>query len=358
MNHIVVTRIVLLTALLSFGLSPLGQKSLAGEPSSATPALDCLPMFTAADVPATGPAEIAVPALKGAPSLLNLPGKGPAQHPMLYIGEGYNRMLLAKDGKVIWGYSTGGGWEYDDIWLLSNGNILFSRMQYAAEVTPQKKIVWRLDAEKGAEIHTLQPIGLDKVFLVQNGTPPKLMIINKKTGAAEVSHVLAAPNGGKPGGVHGQFRRARVTADGTYLLSWLSFNKVVEYDKDFKAIWSYDIKSPWAAVRLHNGNTLITDERDELTREVNPKGETVWEFKLADLPPEIKFKGCQSCTRLANGNTVFCSRGNGKNCQLVEITPDKKVVWAMSDWKDFGQATAVQMLDDPGIPENPGDLQR
>jgi len=357
MHRFSITTLVMLTC----GISPLGQSVFAGEPSSATPALDCLGKFTAADVPATGPAEIPVDPLKGAssePGPVSLPGKGPAQHPMLYIGEGYNRMLLVNDGKVIWGYSTGPGWEYDDIWLLSNGNILFSRMQYAAEVTPQKKIVWRLDAEKGTEIHTVQPLGLDRVFLVQNGKPPKLMIINKKTGAAEVSHELVAPSPAGPGGVHGQFRRARVTASGTYLLPWLSLGKVIEYDKDFKVIWSYDIKSPWAAVRLHNSNTLITDEQDELTREVDPSGKTVWEFKLADLPPEIKFKGSQSCVRLANGNTVFCSRGDGKNCQLVEITPDKKVVWAMSDWKNFGPATAVQMLDDPGIPENPGDLQR
>ena len=92
---------------------------------------------------------------------------------------------------------------------------------------------------------------------------------------------------------------------------------------------------------------------------MNPKGETVWEFKLADLPAELKFHGCQTCTRLANGNTVFCSRGDGgKGSQLVEITPEKKVVWALYDWKHLGPATAVQMLDDPGIPENPGDLQR
>jgi hypothetical protein len=36
------------------------------------------------------------------------------------------------------------------------------------------------------------------------------------------------------------------------------------------------------AIRLHNGNTLITDERDELTREVNSKGDTVREFKLSE----------------------------------------------------------------------------
>ncbi len=33
---------------------------------------------------------------------------------------------------------------------------------------------------------------------------------------------------------------------------------------------------------------------------------------------------------------------------------DKKVVWVLQDWKDFNGITAVQILDDPGIPEIPG----
>jgi hypothetical protein len=340
-------------SLLAAGCSTTSQKH--------APALAVLPQFTAPDVPAVGPEELpidppnwVVSADDNSPSF---PGKGLAQHPMLYIGEGCNKMFLIKDGKIVWTYSTGKGWEYDDIWLLSNGHILFSRMAYAAEVTPQKKIVWRLDAPKGTEIHTVQPIGLDRVLVVENGTPARLMIINKKTGAIEVQHTI--PQSVTGAGVHGQFRRARVTDKGTYLLPCLQTGQVLEYDKDFNEIWSYKIKSPWAAIRLKNGNTLISDERDSLAREVSPKGETVWEFKLSELPPEIGFSGSQTCLRLANGNTIFCSRADGgKRPQLVEITPDKKVVWVLKDWKDLGPATAIQVLDDPGIPEKPGDLQR
>jgi hypothetical protein len=305
-----------------------------------------------------GPAELPIDPhswILSAPDT-SLPGKGIAQHPMFYIGEGCNKMFLINGGKVIWTYSTGTGWEYDDIWMLSNGNILFSRMAYAAEVTPQKKIVWRLDAPKGTEIHSVQPIGLDKVLLVQNGTPARVLLVNKKTGAVEVDHAITHTGEG----VHAQFRRIRMTANGTYLLPFLQLDKVVEYDKDFKEIWSHHIPTPWAAIRLHNGNTLITDERETLTREVNSKGETVWEFNLSkDLPPGIEFFDSQSCVRLNNGNTVLCSRGKGgRGCQLIEVTPDKKVVWALKDWTNLGPATAVQLLEDPGIPEQPGDLQR
>jgi len=331
---------------------------------SAAPCMDALKRFTAAGVPAMGPAEIFSPAgswTNGA-TPTDLPGKGLYQHPMLLAGENYDKMFVVNDGKVIWSYSTGTSYEYDDVWMLSNGNILFSRMEYAEEITPDKKVVWRYDCHKGAgaehtEVHTCQPLGLDKVMIVLNGLPPKLLIINTRTGSVEVEHELPCSQPSNPNSIHGQFRRARVTAEGTYLVSFLGMGFVAEYDKNFNEIWRYQIKSPWAAIRLKNGNTLITDEADSLTREVNPKGEIVWEFNTRkDLPAEYQFRTPpQTATRLANGNTLFTSRGeNGKGPQLIEVSPDKKVIWVLEDWKTFDGITAVQVLDDPGVPELPG----
>ena len=334
--------------------------------SSATPCMAQLGRFAAADVPAMGPAEIKSPAGKWTNAVTpgNLPGKGLAQHPMLYVGENYTKMFLVNDGKVLWTYQTGKGYEYDDVWMLSNGNILFTRMQYLEEITPDKKVVWRYDCNNSkdtnhTEVHTCQPIGLDKALFVVNGLPPRLMVINIKTGAIEVEHELPFIQPPAVKNIHGEFRRIRYTAQGTYLVPFLTMNNVVEYDKNFNEIWSYKIRSPWAALRLKNGNTLITDEGDSLTREVNPKGETVWEFRKTDLPEAYRFaQAPQSCTHLVTGNTIFCSRGGaGKGPQLIEVTPDKKVVWVLQDWKDLGDATAVQILDDPGIPENPGESE-
>ena len=185
------------------------------------------------------------------------------------------------------------------------------------------------------------------------------MVINIKTSAVEVTHDLPFLQPPDPKKVHPQFRRVRFTAQGTYLVPFLNMGKIIEYDKDFNEVWSYTIKSPWAAIRLKNGNTLITDESDKLTIEVNPKGETVWQLKPAELAAECRYVNTQTCTRLANGNTIICSRGGkgGSSPQLVEVSPDKKVVWALQDFDDLGPATAVQILDDPGIPENPGDSE-
>lgn len=331
--------------------------------SKATPCMDVLKLFTAANVPAMAPEEEPAQLINpGEETPANLPGNGLAQHPMLYIGENNNRMSLINGGKVIWTYSTGKGPEYDDVWMLSNGNILFSRMKYIALISPDKRVLWRYDFNNtqgtaNTEGHTCQPIGLDKVMFVVNGLPPKLMIVNIKTGKVEVEHTLPVKTPQNPADIHAQFRRARVTAQGTYLVSFLNMDQVVEYDKDFKEIWKYNIPSPWAAIRLKNGNTLINDEKDWLIREVNSKGETVWEFNAkTDLPAEYKLMSApQTSTRLANGNTIITSRGQrGKGPQLIEVTPDKKVVWVLHDWKNVGDATAVQILDDPGVPEMPG----
>jgi hypothetical protein len=120
--------------------------------SSVTPCMAQISRFTAPDVPAMGPAETESPAGKwtNAPAPAGLPGKGLARHPMLYVGENYTKMFLVNDGKVIWTYQTGKGYEYDDAWMLSNGNILFTRMQYVAEITPEKKVVWRYDCDNSA----------------------------------------------------------------------------------------------------------------------------------------------------------------------------------------------------------------
>jgi hypothetical protein len=338
-------------ALLHPNLAVAGQRS--------APLMKLLPRFAAAEVPAIGPGESETPPLKPAkPAPAGLPGNGLAQHPMLYIGEGYNKILLINGGKIIWTYSTGPGWEYDDVWMLSNGNILFSRMQYVAEVTPEKKVVWRYDAPAGTEIHTCQPIGLNKVLFVENGLPPKLKVVNIKTNAVEVEHELPAPSLTDQKTVHAQFRRVRYTAQGTYLVSFLEMGRVVEYDKHFQEVWSYDVRSPWAAIRLKNGNTLITDEHDVTTMEVTPDKKIVWQITPSDLPEPYRYENSQSATRLANGNTIICSRGgHDQGPQLVEVTPDKKVVWVLQDWADLGPASAVQILDEPGIPERPGDSQ-
>jgi hypothetical protein len=70
-------------------------------------------------------------------------------------------------------------------------------------------------------------------MFVENGLPPRLKVVNIRTGAIEVNHELPYD---PVLSIHPQFRRARVTADGDYLLAFLEQGYVVEYDKNFKEI--------------------------------------------------------------------------------------------------------------------------
>ncbi len=338
-----------------------------------TPLLSVLHRFTDPAVPVFGSCEEAIIPKRWD---TDTPIEGDmARYPFLYVGEGHNRIYVVIDGKVAWTYDTGLGGELDDAWMLSNGNVLFSRMHWCAEVTPEKQVVWRYDLPKGTECHSLQPIGLNEVLMVVNAPVPQAVIMNKKTGQVTYQHAIPyEPNSD----VHPMFRRIRMTADGTFLLAYLVKGKVVEYDKDFNEVWRYECKKPWSCQRLHNGNTLIVDEEECIVREVNKEGRVVWSFSGDEAPawmgPVGRFErptqapgsnknsetiGWQTCARLANGNTVLSTQGAfGLAPQFFEVTPDKQIVWHLKNWRDLGPATQIQILSDPGTPENPGDCQR
>src|SRR5277367_4349154 len=108
----------LLAALSAMGIATIltGCHTPTTASSSATPCMGVLDRFTAADVPAMGPDETPSQAGRWTNGITpaNLPGNGLAQHPMLIVGENYDKMFLVKDGKIIWTYSTGKSYEYDD----------------------------------------------------------------------------------------------------------------------------------------------------------------------------------------------------------------------------------------------------
>ena len=147
-----------------------------------------------------------------------LPGNGASQHPFLYAGEWDTRkpleqsIFIVRDGKVVWQYSmplktaTGGNQEFDDATLLSNGNVIFSRMSGAGMVSAEKKLLWDYAAPPGTEIHSCQSIGKDRVLIMRNGNPAQAMIINIATGKIEKE--IPIPNTIK--GTHGQFRHIRI----------------------------------------------------------------------------------------------------------------------------------------------------
>ena len=280
-----------------------------------------------------------------------LPGSGLAGHDFFYAGEGNKVMSIVKKGRIVWTYTdTTSRGEISDAVLLSNGNVLFAHQFGITEIDPHKNLVWNYDAPPGTEIHTAEPIGLYKVLYIQNGNPAKMIITDIRSGKTEFEMDMQVAN---PLSTHGQFRHASITDVGTVLVAHMDRNKVCEYDDTGKLVWQVDVQSPWDAERLKNGNTLISSN-GKFVREVNNKGETVWEFTAADLP-EIKFSGMQRASRLPNGNTLinnWAGKGDGTAVQAIEVSPDKKLVWALRAWtapEDLGRSTTIQLLNNERV---------
>ncbi|MBO4720646.1 MAG: hypothetical protein J5658_12340, partial [Prevotella sp.] len=103
-----------------------------------------------------------------------------SRHNFLYAGEGkQQRMFIIKDGQVAWRYDNPQGrGEISDAVLLTDGNVLIAHQYGIAEITQQGQNVWRYDAPQGTEIHTIQPIGRDRVLFVQNGQPAKVVVMS------------------------------------------------------------------------------------------------------------------------------------------------------------------------------------
>ena len=337
-------------------------KGIKAQMKSPYPLRNVMHLFTDPSIPVRGPKESPItPKCADTTLVPELIGGQLNKHDFIYIGENYRRICVVINGKLAWHYDTENTWEDDDVWVLSNGNILHAHMKYIEEITPKKEVVWRYDNPAGTEIHTCQPIGTDKVLFLQNqGNASVVKLYNKVTKKYEIDKELKELSGP----VHGQCRRLRMTDKGTFVAATMNTHTFFEYDRDFNLIWSFDPGSMWGGVPLKNGNFLLQNEKTLTSKEINRKGETVWEVSIADIKPQLdvlapnlgKVTAAQTCERLSNGNTVVFTRFcDAKLPQAIEITPEKKVVWILQDWKNLGDGVSTQFLDEPGYPEIPGD---
>jgi outer membrane protein assembly factor BamB len=285
-----------------------------------------------------------------------LPGKGAKQFNFFYAGEGkYHRMYIVRGGKIAWSYiDTTSRGEISDAVLMTNGNVLFAHQFGITLISPDKKVLWNYDTPKNHETHTAQPIGNDHVVFIQNGDTAKLFVMNIRTNKVEREFALPVKN---PKSVHGQFRHARLTDAGTIMVAHMDLGKVCEYDINGKELLSFDVPSVWSAVALKNGN-ILTASNKNMVQEFTRKGEVVWQSHLTDIA-DYKLTSPQIATRLANGNTLvnnWLNQWNGNAdpnnapIQAVELTPDKKVVWALRAWAEplnLGPSTTIQLLNEP-----------
>ena len=67
-------------------------------------------------------------------------------------------------------------------------------------------------------------------------------------------------------------------------------NKVVEYDRDGKKVWSVNVERPTTATRLTNGHTLVASQDHSRYVELDRAGRVLeqWEAKDGSRPYRVR----------------------------------------------------------------------
>ncbi len=255
--------------------------------------------------------------------------------------------LVGADGAVTWEHPAS---HCNDFWVLANGNLLFTTGHGVLEVTREKKAVFKYESK--SEIYACQRLPNGNTFVGECNAGRLLEV----SPAGKVVREIRLLPEGKDGG-HGFMRNARELPNGSFLVTHYGEQVVKEYDAHGKLVREFKAPGmPHSAVRLPNGNTLITlaDKlKDPGLLEYDAAGKVVWQLSNKDLPgAPLKFVA--GVHRLANGNTVLCNWVGhgffGKAPHLLEVTPEKRVVWSYANHKDMKTIASVIMLDAPADP--------
>jgi hypothetical protein len=250
----------------------------------------------------------------------------------------HDRVALLNDrGEVVWDYGVP---HPQDVWMLPNGNILTTYYQGVREVTREKQIVWEFKTDKPNEIPSCQPLPDGNVLIGIVGEC-RLIEVNRR---GEIVHqVRLSTTEQVP---HAQFRMCRKTPEGTYLVPFTAEGAVREYDAEGTVLREFPREpSPVAALRLPNGNTLIS--AGGAVTEFDKANNIVWRVD-ADWLPDLQFGILAGLQRLPNGNTIVCNWNTRDTedrvgAHIFEVTPDKRIVWEVRG-QQIGQVAQCQIL--------------
>jgi hypothetical protein len=255
-------------------------------------------------------------------------------------------LLVSNQGQVQWEYPAP---HCNDLWVLPNGNLLFVTGHGVCEVDRRKQVVFSYESE--SEIYACQRLADGNTFIAECNAG-RLIEVDPEGNLVRQIRLLPE---GQDGG-HGFIRNARRLASGHYLVAHYGLGVVREYDAAGRQLREIAAPGgPHSAIRLPNGNTLIaTGDRGEnppRVFEVDARGKTVWQVTSEDLP-DIRLAFMTGLQRLPNGNTVMTNwLGHGRlgtAPHIIEVTPEKQVVWTFADHQTMKTIATIQLLDVPG----------
>jgi len=267
--------------------------------------------------------------------------------PQYYIsGSGWNKIALVdSQGNQVWDHQLEDGQECNSVTHLNNGNLLYSFKQGAKLINSKHEKLWEYKCGEGSELHSASLTDEGNILVGICGQPAQIMEFS-----LDGEKLVDLSFETKIKHTHGQFRRVRKTAKGTYLVPLLKRRVICEINSKGEIIREVELDTPvFSLVILESGNWLLSCGDAHKLIEINPNTkEKIWELEENDIA-DVPLRFVAEALRLDNGNTIICNwgghaRGAKPVAQVIEIDSNKKLIWKIEDYQLFGNISTLDLV--------------
>ncbi|HSB92296.1 MAG TPA: aryl-sulfate sulfotransferase [Flavitalea sp.] len=257
--------------------------------------------------------------------------------------------IIGEDGSEVWNAGQPGA---RDGFVLSNGNVLVCWADIVKEFDKAGKVIFSFKrTADDNELGTAVRLPSGNTFITESGKTPRIIEVDKRG-----KIVATTPLQPESDNTHMQTRMARKLDNGNYLVPHLLAFSVKEYTptgevvnvfrSDLPALGGREEENwPFTAIRLKNGNTLVTLTHGNKVVEFDKNGNVEWKISNDDFV-EKPFSDPCGAQRLSNGNTVIASYGASEGVKLFEVNAAKKLVWTYTNHR----VHEFQILTTNGLP--------
>ena len=270
----------------------------------------------------------------------------PIQHEFLALDEGRATLLHIdeRDPAKNWLVPVGQP-QSRDLQLIGGNKILVGHHHgYTEFDLAQGRVVREFTALEGVTAARRQPDGHTLIAGVNLAGATGVVVLELDAADREVHRAVF------PGDY---VRLIRQTASGTYLMC--CNDRIREGSRDGKYLREFPVGGffhAWKAVRLANGNLLVSAGYGAFLVELDPDGTVIRKFGGKDVvPAEVNPFFYAMFQLLPQGNVVLANwQGHGeghgaKGVQLLEFNPAGEIVWQWSRSDLISSLQGVLVLD-------------
>jgi hypothetical protein len=271
------------------------------------------------------------------------------------------RLVIAAENGILAIADAGGTllWQHPinqvhDLQLLENGNILVNNgWRKIMEMDLAGNKVWEYDSSKTEgyngkkiEIHAFQRLANGNTMVAESGISRIVEVDVQGELVSSIPLQVAKPH------PHTDTRLVRKLENGDYLVSHEGEERVARYNSSGEVVWNFQVPlfgkakakghgpeaygaKTFSAIVLENGNYLIATGNGHSVLQVTPDKEVVWHLSQNEIPG-VTLAWVTTLQELSNGNFVIgnCHAGPD-NPQIVEINRAKELIWSWKNVTDF-----------------------